>query len=176
MARHGFIHGLILIDYVNYYCYFLPVDEPNGLIAEVRGFNRFYTRIIGLLDRRFLRSPFSLTEVRVLYELAHSADKTAKSIQGATGIDSGYLSRMLQRFLRAGLARRRRHEGDGRFQVLELTELGRETIEGLEREQEKAVSDMVGRLSPSESEELAGHMRRIEEILRGHEEAQGRDV
>ena len=67
-------------------------------MSAVRRFNRFYTRQIGILDGRYLRSPFSLTEVRVLYELAHRPNITAAELCQELGLDRGYLSRMLQSF------------------------------------------------------------------------------
>src|SRR6476619_5904112 len=72
-------------------------------IESIREFNRFYTRVIGLLDRDFLGSPFSLTEVRVLLELYYRRITTATAIGQALGLDAGYLSRMLRGFERRGL-------------------------------------------------------------------------
>lgn len=160
---------LIYLTLSTMYTILRGMGQPGGAIADIRRFNRFYTRIIGLLDQHFLKSPFSLTEVRVLYELAHNREKTAKGICGATGLDAGYLSRILRRFIRDGLVRRQRLSGDGRYQVLELTDSGRASIDGLERSQGLAVGKMVGALSSRERAELVGHMLRIEEILGGKE-------
>src|SRR4051812_14321129 len=69
-------------------------------VADIRRFNRFYTRLVGVLDEGHLHTPFSLTEGRVLYEIAHRDAPTATEIAGELGLDAGYLSRLLQRLQR----------------------------------------------------------------------------
>ena len=91
------------------------------MVDAVRHFNRFYTRHIGLLERSHLQSDFSLTEVRVLYELAHDGEATATRLKRALGLDGGYLSRILAGFERRGLLRKKRAAGDARQSLLELT-------------------------------------------------------
>src|SRR5437867_2409704 len=83
-------------------------------------FNRFYTQKIGVLNERFLRSPFSLTEARVLFELAHRKNLTATEICAQLSLDRGYLSRILRKFARQRLVRKRDSPGDGRKSLLTL--------------------------------------------------------
>src|SRR6266853_1480142 len=95
------------------------------VIAEVRQFNRFYTRCLGLLDRQLLDSPFTLTEVRVLYELAHRKSTTASAIAADLALDLGYLSRILKAFERRRYIKRERSSTDSRQYQIRLTQLGR---------------------------------------------------
>lgn len=134
-------------------------------MAGVREFNRFYTRIIGLLDRHFLNSPYSLTEARVLYELAHGRNRTAKAIRSATGIDAGYLSRIVESFIAAGLVGKTRDRDDARYQVLELTRAGKAAFSRLEEAQRGSVEAVVSRLSSESRLELVDHMVRIRGLL-----------
>ena len=92
-------------------------------VAEIRRFNRFYTRQIGVLQEGLLRSPFSLTEVRVLYEIAHGKQATAVVLCRQLGLDAGYVSRILRSFEKRGLIGRTRSNSDGRQQFLSLTPL-----------------------------------------------------
>src|SRR5262245_32043013 len=94
-------------------------------VAAVRGFNRFYTRNLGLLGPGFLGSDHNLTEVRVLYELAQSDEVELVDLRARTDIDAGYLTRLLTRFADDGLIERSRSAADGRRQVARLTAAGR---------------------------------------------------
>jgi DNA-binding MarR family transcriptional regulator/GNAT superfamily N-acetyltransferase len=133
-------------------------------VDAVRRFNRFYTRQIGLLGK-YLDSPFTLAEVRVLYELAHREAPTAAEIGKALGLDPGYLSRMLASFRKRGFLARKTSLQDARLSHLSLTGKGRAAFGALEAKSEAGVSKMLERLSPAEQNQLTGAMGTIESLL-----------
>ena len=137
----------------------------NPHIENIRSFNRFYTRQIGVLNGGFLRSPFSLTEVRVLYELAHRERTTATELIRELGIDAGYLSRMLLAFHRAGLLGKRASSADGRQTELRLSAKGRREFRKLEARQRVDVARMLQPLQPKHRRELLTAMGSIERLL-----------
>jgi len=139
-----------------------PTDQR---ISAVRRFNRFYTRQIGLLQEGLLRSPFSLTEVRVLYELANLADVSATALCDGLGLDAGYLSRILRRFEKNGLILRSESKSDARRNVLSLTPKGRKVFAPLDRNSSAEVARMLGHLTESEQEALRSAMACIEHVL-----------
>jgi len=134
-------------------------------IAAVRRFNRFYTRQIGLLRRSYLGSPFSLTEMRVLYEIAHAGNPSAADIARKLDVDAGYLSRMLRNFEQRGLVARARSKADARQSHLALTSHGRRTFEPIDQRSQHEVGAMLARLSTARQSRLLASMRRIEELL-----------
>ena len=93
-------------------------------VTEVRGFNRFYTRILGLLDPKLAGSAFGLTEARVLFELAHSEQLAVADLRRTLDLDAGYLSRILSRFIADGLVEREPSATDGRQKLVRLTGQG----------------------------------------------------
>src|SRR6185503_7005677 len=101
-------------------------------VETVRRFNRFYTRQIGLLRKGYLKSPWSLTQVRVLYELAHRDRPTAHEIGKELGLDAGYLSRILRDFEKRRLLQKKVSEIDGRQSHLSLTKRGQKVLTPLE--------------------------------------------
>lgn len=135
-------------------------------IDSVRAFHRFYTRQIGLLDEGLHASPFSLTEVRVLYELGHRPPSTASRIGRDLGLDPGYLSRLLAGFLRRGILKRERSASDGRRSLLRLTPKGERTLKPLERAADRQAAHMLETLTPPERDRLVEAMRTIEDLLK----------
>jgi DNA-binding MarR family transcriptional regulator/GNAT superfamily N-acetyltransferase len=134
-------------------------------IGEVRHFNRFFTRHIGVLREGLLHSPYSLTEARILFELAHTDDMTATALCGELGLDPGYLSRILSRLEGQGLVDKVRSETDGRQFLLHLTAAGRDSFAILDQRSRDEVSDMLGDLGPADRGRLLKAMRTIEGIL-----------
>jgi DNA-binding MarR family transcriptional regulator/GNAT superfamily N-acetyltransferase len=134
-------------------------------VGDVRHFNRFWTRQIGVLGEGYLESPFSLTEVRVLYELAHREETTASELGEELGLDAGYLSRILRGFERDGLIHKRPSEADGRRRLLRLTERGREAFAPLDSRSRSEIGAMLGGMSVAGQERLVEAMRTIEGLL-----------
>jgi len=141
---------------------------PNALdsrIRAVRRFNRFYTRKIGVLNEGVYRSPYSLIEVRVLYELANRRDPTASDLARELGLDPGYLSRILRGFEKRGLIRKSRSSTDARQSHLSLTGRGRKTFAPLDAKSSAEVGALLARLSLADQNLLVGAMRTIEKLL-----------
>jgi DNA-binding MarR family transcriptional regulator/N-acetylglutamate synthase-like GNAT family acetyltransferase len=143
----------------------MSVQDSVDPIAEVRAFNRFYTRKLGVLDQQLLKSPFSLSEARVLYELAQRECPSAKEIGIELGLDPGYLSRMLQNFEEKALITRKPLPRDRRQIRLSLTAKGRQAFAKLNRSSHDDVADMLGQLSSGERERLVQAMATIERLL-----------
>src|SRR6185436_82651 len=124
----------------------MPQLDSEQEVAAVRAFNRFYTRKLGVLDQQLLKSPFSLSEARVLYELAHRQDLSAKEIGAELGLDAGYLSRIVQNFDEAGLITREPLPSDRRQYRLAMTDKGRQTFAKLDRSMHDEVAAMLATL------------------------------
>ncbi len=142
----------------------MPVAQSDPT-AAVRRFNRFYTRQLGLLDEGLLHSQFSLTEVRVMYEVAHHAGITATELREILALDAGYLSRILRGLRRQGLVTARAPAADRRRRQLSLTERGRRTFDELDARSTEEVDAMLARLSGAERRELVAAMHGIEHLL-----------
>lgn len=140
----------------------------NGLpqrVDAVRRFNRFYTQQIGVLHKGLLESPFSLIEVRVLYELAHRKDPTASELAADLGLDAGYLSRILRGFKQRGLIARKSCESDARYSYLSLTRKGQQTFAPLNARAQEEVSAVVKKLNRADQGSLVDSMQTIEKLL-----------
>src|SRR5213082_595920 len=131
-------------------------------VEAARRFNRFYTRKIGVLHEGAYRSPFSLTEVRVLYELAHRDNATATALGRDLGLDAGYMSRILRGFERRGLVLKTRSVADGRQSHLSLTAQGRRVFAPLNARSHDEVAALLGGLSPAAQARAVGAMQTIE--------------
>lgn len=139
-------------------------DTPQRVEA-VRRFNRFYTRQIGLLQEGLLQSPFSLTEARVVYELAHHEETTATHLAGELGLDAGYVSRILGGFQRQGLIEKRPSRDDRRQQLLSLTDPGQEAFAEINVASRTEIEAMLNALSEVEQRHLLRAMQDIEGLL-----------
>jgi len=137
----------------------------SNMIDDVRAFNRFYTRRIGVLNERLLDSPFSLAEMRVLYELAHRDNPTASDLVRDLGLDPGYLSRMLRRFEGRRYVKRTPSPDDRRHSWLQLTAAGRAAFSPYERRTGEAVGAMIDHLGAADRQQLTAAMGTITRLL-----------
>jgi len=133
--------------------------------GAVRSFNRFYTRQIGVLRKTYLDSPYSLGEMRVLYEIAHGDGITASAIGRALDLDAGYLSRVLRNFEKRGLLARKPSAEDARQSHLTLTARGRKAFAPAEERSQRDVAAMLGKLRTDDQAKLIAAMQTIENLL-----------
>jgi DNA-binding MarR family transcriptional regulator/GNAT superfamily N-acetyltransferase len=134
-------------------------------IGTVREFNRFYTRQLGLLRKDFLGSPWTLTEVRVLYELAARDVVTAREIAHELQLDEAYLSRIVAKFQRRRLLTRKPSPSDARQQLITLTRAGRAAFQPLDRAASQQISGMLAPLAPVGRESLVNAMGQMRGLL-----------
>jgi len=142
-------------------------------VAAVRQFNRFYTKKIGVLSEGYLQSSFSLTEVRVLYELAHGDKTTASALGRELGLDAGYLSRILRGFKKQGLIDKEPSDADGRQTLVWLTKHGRKVFAPLHARAHDQIGAMLSTLPPTEQTRLLAAMQTIAQLLGPHPDQQG---
>ncbi len=159
----------------------LAADEPgtgehrpdDAAVAAVRAFNRFYTNMIGLLRGKYLGTPYSLTEARLLFELAQRDASEVSDLRRTVDIDAGYLSRILTRFESDGLVTRERSAADGRRQVIRLTATGRTAVAGLDTRSARQTSDMLAGVRDDDRRKLLDAMHVITDILTGSPQPRG---
>ena len=144
----------------------VPFARENA-IAEIRDFNRFYTRVIGALDGSLLGSAFSLTEARVLYDLGRAESTETSQLRELLGLDRGYLSRILAGFERSGLIRRERSSRDRRRHVLRLSGKGRRALDDLERRSDEQAAELLDSLGDTDKARMLGGMVAIRGVLGG---------
>jgi DNA-binding MarR family transcriptional regulator/N-acetylglutamate synthase-like GNAT family acetyltransferase len=144
-----------------------PQTKLSELATSVRAFNRFYTQHLGILQRGILGTRFSLSEARILYELAQADGITASQLADKTGLDSGYVSRALSSFEREGFLERERSTRDGRQRPLHLTRSGRREFELLDKRSQHQVEEMLRALSPGQRETTVRSMCMIKELIAG---------
>jgi DNA-binding MarR family transcriptional regulator/N-acetylglutamate synthase-like GNAT family acetyltransferase len=143
----------------------MPAENLDERTNAVRRFNRFYTREIGLLQEGLLDTPFSLTEARVLYELAHRDKSTAAVIGSELGLDAGYLSRILGNFEKGKLVEKTLSEIDRRQSFLTLTKQGRKIFAPLETRSKAQVAAMLATLPEADQRRLIGAMETVQGLL-----------
>src|SRR5688500_1520766 len=140
-------------------------NDATGRVDAIRRFNRFYTRRIGALGEGHLDTPFSLTEARVVYELAQRETATATELGQELGLDAGYLSRILRGFQERGLIDRRPSDTDARQSRLSLTDAGRAAFAQLDAAARRDVGTMLDALPAVEQDRLVRAMGTVERVL-----------
>jgi DNA-binding MarR family transcriptional regulator/GNAT superfamily N-acetyltransferase len=137
----------------------------DDLVARVRAFNRFYTNVIGALDEGLVHSPYSLTEARVIFELAQAETTEVSALRRELDLDAGYLSRLLARFAADGLITRGRSEMDARRQIIRLTDAGRAAYRMLDGRSADEVRTLLTPLTDERRRRLVAAMDTIEGVL-----------
>ncbi|QCI64682.1 MarR family winged helix-turn-helix transcriptional regulator [Phreatobacter stygius] len=140
-------------------------DALEQRIAAIRRFTRFYTRQIGLLEEGLLASSFSMTEVRILWELAYRDGLTATLLRRDLGLDAGYLSRILSRFEETGLIARQVSPEDGRRNLLSLTNAGRRAFAPLDARSHDQIAALLSGLPETDQAELVEAVATVERLL-----------
>lgn len=143
----------------------MSIAAQDDRVADVRAFNRFITRRFGILERGLLGTNHSLTEARVLYELAQRQEIETSQLLETLGLDSGYLSRLLSRLERQGLVAREPSEDDGRRRSLRLTAAGRRAYAELDKRSEQQVARIMEGLDDEQRRRLVGGMNAVRGVL-----------
>ncbi|MGD8780931.1 MAG: MarR family winged helix-turn-helix transcriptional regulator [Ignavibacteria bacterium] len=134
-------------------------------INEIREFNRFYTIIVGLLNKHLLNSRFTLPEARILFELYNNKDMTASNIITSLHLDKGYLSRILRQFEKEKIIVKVKSDNDKRHTYLRLTEQGEKEFQILNEASNKQITGILKQLSPEDCNQLTENMKSIKSIL-----------
>jgi DNA-binding MarR family transcriptional regulator/GNAT superfamily N-acetyltransferase len=152
-----------------------PPTDLEARVAAVRHFTRFYTPLIGVFEEHYLKTPFSLTEGRVLYELAHRDAVTATALAVDLNLDHGYLSRILRRFGEAGLVAKKRAPDDARQSLITITAKGRKAFAPLNKASSDQVAALLAKLSTADQERVVSAMHQVENLL-GAQKPQARPI
>lgn len=142
------------------------MDQQAQFIANIRQFNRYYTRQLGLLQQHFLDTDYSLTDIRVLYEIDFNGQTTATGIREALQIDAGYLSRILRSFEKKGLILKHPLPEDGRSYYLQLTARGKKLMAGMNELSNEQIREMLKDLAPAQQEKIANSMNTLRNLLK----------
>ena len=142
------------------------MTETFRAIAEIRAFNRFYTDLIGLLDKHLLHSAYSLAEARILYEIQAGQPLSASQIMATMHIDKSYLSRVLKKLEHDKLIHKQSSARDARTTLLSLTPEGQAVFTTLNQASNEQISALLRTLPPAQHQELVRHMHAITAILR----------
>lgn len=147
------------------------ITENLEKIGKIRSFNRFYTNLLGLLDKTLLKSAFSLTEVRIMFEINRFTSTTASELVRVLNLDPAYLSRILSSFESKNLIQKEKSKKDMRKQILLLTKYGKEVISELQEKANEQIKNLLAKISNEEQNRLVIAMKTIEKILKKENES-----
>ena len=134
-------------------------------VQKIRSFNRYYARVLGVFDKKYLGEDFSVTEVRILGEIGRDPNLTAKDLAAYLSIDKGYMSRMMQNLEKQGLIERVKSEKDAREKILRLTEEGQKLNALLEEKADQRIYKQIDGISQTDYQALLDAMEKIESIM-----------
>ena len=134
-------------------------------VDGIRAFNRFYTTVIGVTNHHVLQSRYSLTEVRILFEIDHQPGITARQIMATIQVDEGYLSRVIARLVKQKLVQKKQLRGDKRVYALQLSETGKRTFKTLNQRSADDVARLVAHLDETEKQQLLDHLNQVSILL-----------
>ncbi|MBV7530648.1 MarR family winged helix-turn-helix transcriptional regulator [Chitinophaga sp. sic0106] len=137
------------------------------VIDKFRDFNRYYTRVLGLLDDHLLNSPYSLVEARILYEIHEQGPVSASQIMAEIDMDKGYLSKVLKQFAKDGLISKQLSAEDARVSLISLTAKGLKAYHALDAASHQQIEALISALSKAERRQLVEHMEGIRKLLSG---------
>jgi len=136
-----------------------------NIVSKIREFNRFYTSITGVINNHILESDYSLTEVRILFEIYHNPTITARKIMETIQVDEGYLSRLISRLIKRKIIIRKKLKEDGRVYSLGLSAKGEKIFMQLSQRSSDNVSETIAHLTKDEQKELINLMERVKKLL-----------
>jgi DNA-binding MarR family transcriptional regulator/GNAT superfamily N-acetyltransferase len=136
-------------------------------ISIIRNFNRLITRRIGALREGLLHSPYSLTESRIIFEIAQRENLTASDLTKELGLDAGYLSRVLNSLEQKEIIDKVRSEQDARQRILHLTSKGQKAFDLLNQRSHDEIAELLNELAERDQQRLINAMETIEDLLEG---------
>lgn len=137
----------------------------NKIIQTIREFNRFYTGIIGVTNNHILESSYSLTEVRVMYEIYSNPEITARLIKNIVNVDEGYLSRLIKKLVRQNIIEKEKSKTDNRISILKLSKKGEIIFLKLNKNSSKSVKKLISHLTSEEQNKLIKNLQEIHKLL-----------
>ncbi|MCG1034835.1 MarR family winged helix-turn-helix transcriptional regulator [Polaribacter sargassicola] len=137
----------------------------NNIIQKIREFNRFYTGIIGVTNNHILESSYSLTEVRVMYEIYSNPEITARLIKNLVNVDEGYLSRLIKKLVRQNIIEKEKSKKDNRISILKLSKKGEIIFLKLNKNSSKSVKKLISHLTSEEQKKLIKNLQEIHKLL-----------